>query len=92
VLRDTLRAYDLAVRFGPRQLLAILPGVTATSLASFAERFRREVERTSIEGLPRATVSGGVAELDPSQDVERLLATAAAALAEAQRQGGNLIL
>jgi len=92
VLRDTLRGYDLAVRFGPHRLLAILPGVNAAHMLAFADRFRGQVERVATEGQRLATVSGGIAEFDPAYDVERLLAVAEAALNEALRQGGNVVI
>lgn len=92
LLRDALRGYDLAVRYSRRHLLAVLPGVTAAQMVGFAERYRGAVERTSIEGLPRVTISGGVAEFEPAKDADRLLADAAAALSEARKQGGNRVV
>jgi diguanylate cyclase (GGDEF)-like protein len=92
LLRDALRGYDLAVRYSRRHLLAILPGVNATQMVSFAERYRKAVERTSIPGLPRVTLSGGIAEFEASKDVDRLMADAAAALSEARRLGGNRVV
>jgi diguanylate cyclase (GGDEF)-like protein len=92
LLRDALRGYDLAVRYSRRHLLAVLPGVTASQMVGFAERYRGAVERTSIEGLPRVTISGGIAEFEPAKDADRLLADAAAALSEARKQGGNRVV
>lgn len=92
LLRDALRGYDLAVRYSRRHLLAVLPGVSATQMVSFAERYRGAVERTSIEGLPRVTISGGIAEFEPTKDADRLMADAAAALSDARKQGGNRVI
>jgi diguanylate cyclase (GGDEF)-like protein len=92
LLRDALRGYDLAARHDTRQLLAILPGANAAQMLAFAERFRGAVERTALDGLPRVTVSGGVAEFDPAKAVDQLIADATAALVESRRQGGNVIL
>ncbi len=92
LLRDALRGYDLAVRYSRRHLLAVLPGVTAAQMVNFAERYRGAVERTSIEGLPRVTISGGIAEFEPAKDADRLMADAAAALSDARKQGGNRVI
>jgi len=92
LLRDALRGYDLAVRYSRRHLLAVLPGVTATQMVTFAERYRGAVERTAIEGLPRVTISGGIAEFEPAKDADRLMADAAAALSDARKQGGNRVI
>jgi len=92
LLRDALRGYDLAVRHGPRLLLAILPGIAAAQMSAFGERFRTAVERTRIEGLPPVTVSGGIAQFDGVQDGAQLVAAAAAALEAARARGGNAVV
>jgi diguanylate cyclase (GGDEF)-like protein len=92
ILRDTLRGYDLVSRFADDKLMALLPSVTASQMGTIAERFRASVEQTAIEGMPRVTISGGVAQLDASKDVQHLLAEGEAALTEALRAGGNVVL
>lgn len=92
ILRDVLRGYDLATRYDTNLLLAILPGVGPTQVSRLAERYRSAVERTSVAGLPRMTVSGGMAAFDGVQDGQQLVATAAAALDAAMRRGGNVIV
>ena len=92
LLRDMLRGYDFAALYERRQLLAILPGATAEQTGTFAERYRAAVEKMPLDGLPRVTVSGGVAQFDPAQILDQLLAEATAALVEARRQGGNRVV
>jgi diguanylate cyclase (GGDEF)-like protein len=92
ILRDLLRGYDLATRYDETRLLAILPGLGAGHTARLAERYRRAVARTEVDGLPRVTVSGGMASFDGTQDADQLVEMAAAALVTAQRRGGNAVV
>ena len=92
VLRESVRGYDLAARFGPRQLIAILPGATAQAMAGFGKRFCKEVREMHVEGLPRATISGGAAQFDKGSSVDALIDAAIARLIEARSTGGDRLL
>jgi diguanylate cyclase (GGDEF)-like protein len=92
VLRDTLRAYDLLSRRADDQLLACLPSTPRDRALAFGVRACRVVERTQVAGVPRITVSGGVAQFDPAHPVEEMLAEAARKLADAKGAGGNRVV
>jgi diguanylate cyclase (GGDEF)-like protein len=92
VLRDTLRAYDLLSRHADDQLLACLPAAPRDRALAFGVRACRAVESTRVAGVPRLTVSGGVAQFDPAHPVGEMLAEAARKLAEAKAAGGNRVL
>src|SRR5262249_53000723 len=87
-LREAGRGHDIAAPFGPRQLLAVLPGATAAAMQGFGQRFCKEVREMRVEGLPIATVSGGLAEFDPGATVDVLIESAAVRLAQAKSEGG----
>jgi len=65
-IRDNIRAYDIAARFGGEEFVIVLPEARSEQARAFAERLRKLVERTDIpvrtSATPiRVTVSLGVA-------------------------------
>jgi diguanylate cyclase (GGDEF)-like protein len=93
VLQHEIRATDLAVRWGGEELLVVLPTVAEDGARVFAERVRKEIHALDLEpeGLPRVSVSGGVAELRPREDVTETLERADSKLYEAKSEGRNQI-
>ena len=62
VLKGTLRAMDVAARFGGEEFVILLPSASSPEAAAVAERLRRQVEakRLTIEGqMVRYTASFG---------------------------------
>jgi diguanylate cyclase (GGDEF)-like protein len=92
LLRHTLRAYDILVRWGGEEFLLILPGVTLEQARKLAERIRSAVERLDTQGLGPVTISAGTAALDSSYDFETMLMTADRRLYEAKSTGRNTIV
>lgn len=97
VLRDGLRAGDIACRYGGEEFALILPGANLEQALEIAERVRASLEEgtsgayadPSLSGL---TVSAGVATLDSSaSDAAALLIQADQALYEAKRGGRNQV-
>lgn len=101
-LRGTLRACDVAVRYGGEEFLVLLPQTRLHDAARLAERVRAVVandpfpldERHTV----RVTVSVGVAELRPPFHTEepeglgeQLLGAADAALYRAKASGRNRV-
>jgi diguanylate cyclase (GGDEF)-like protein len=95
-LLATLRATDVAGRFGGEELLAVLPQNTVQGAAVVAERWRAEVENTAFVApdgrLISATISIGIADYGGSfEGPDDLIAAADKALYVAKQKGRNRI-
>ncbi len=97
-LREQLRAYDLAGRFGGEEFVILLPQTDEADALTIAERLRAHVAGMSVPAddgarsatFVKLTVSVGVAALDPAGgEVTDLLAAADAALYFAKQTGRN---
>jgi diguanylate cyclase (GGDEF)-like protein len=96
-LREQLRSYDLAGRFGGEEFVILLPQTREDNALIIAERLRTHIADMSVpvsEGQPqeciRLTVSVGVASLDDAnRELTDLLAAADAALYRAKQTGRN---
>jgi two-component system cell cycle response regulator len=94
IMRE-MRAMDIAARFGGEEFILIFPGTRANEALEAAERVRAAVARDAFdspEGALSVTVSVGVAEALPGDDVEDLLGRADAALYEAKASGRNQVV
>lgn len=94
ILRE-MRAIDIAARFGGEEFILIFPGACADDAMEAAERVRAAVARDVFavpEGVLSVTVSVGVAEARPGDDVEDLVGRADAALYEAKASGRNQVV
>jgi diguanylate cyclase (GGDEF)-like protein len=97
-LRNQLRAYDLAGRFGGEEFAILLPHAREMDALNVAERLRAHVAAMSVpvddndESAPviKLTISVGVAALTgESQELTDMLAAADAALYHAKETGRN---
>jgi diguanylate cyclase (GGDEF)-like protein len=97
-LRNQLRAYDLAGRFGGEEFAILLPHTREVDALTVAERLRVHIAGLSIpvrdndEAGPsvKLTISVGVAALDGvSRELTDMLAAADAALYHAKETGRN---
>ncbi|HSJ99238.1 MAG TPA: diguanylate cyclase [Myxococcota bacterium] len=96
-LRASLRATDLAGRYGGEEFLVVLPQTDLAGGAVLAERVRVAIEETAIDVAAdtalSVTVSVGVAALDgAAQTVEQLVERADAALYAAKDAGRNRVV
>jgi diguanylate cyclase (GGDEF)-like protein len=96
VLRQTLRAPDVAGRYGGEELLVILPQTEAAGAAQMAERWREAVEKATFRSPDGqsvgVTVSIGVAAFDAAHaSPEDLVSDADAALYRAKNGGRNRV-
>lgn len=82
-------------RFGGEEFLAVLPGADAGGARHFAERVRERVIAAEFamggDQGARVTVSAGVAEWQPEEDLETLIRRADIALYEAKEAGRNRV-
>ncbi|MFY9550519.1 MAG: GGDEF domain-containing protein, partial [Thermoanaerobaculia bacterium] len=96
VLRETVRATDLACRYGGEEFAVLFPETAARSALAVADRVRRRIDREpfSSEGRSfRVTVSAGVADTEGLSAEQRteLLVRADRALYGAKDEGRNRV-
>jgi diguanylate cyclase (GGDEF)-like protein/PAS domain S-box-containing protein len=91
VIIAAMRGADAAARWGGDELLAILPATGLEGARSFAERVRAAVERLSPSVMHGATLSVGVAELQPGEDWSDAVRRADARLYQAKDAGRNRV-
>ena len=89
--KAALRDEDMLGRIGGEEFVCILQQSSAQAAEIVAERVRKAVEvgTAAHEGLPKATISVGLAVYDGEADVEELLHRADKALYVAKREGRN---
>jgi diguanylate cyclase (GGDEF)-like protein len=85
------RAQDVSCRVAGDQFALLLPETDAAGAAVCAERILGVLERLSAEGVEGLRASAGVAPFERGQSAERLLASAGAALKQAQEDGGGRV-
>lgn len=93
-LRETLRKYDHAGRYGGEEFFVILPNTELSLSFNIAERFRKLLEQTDIfdnenHNLP-VTVSIGLAELQKNESRDTWIDRADQAMYSAKRNGKNM--
>ncbi len=92
LLREQLRAFDLAYRIGGEEFLILLPGSDRARSRELAERLCAAVSADPIGGV-RVTMSFGVAASEPGEGFEysTVLATADMELYRAKESGRNRV-
>lgn len=96
IVRDVVRASDLACRFGGEEFAVLFPSTAASSARTVADRIRRALERARFEIDDNdfwVTVSGGVADaaVVSGLDARQLLVRADQALYAAKAGGRNRV-
>jgi diguanylate cyclase (GGDEF)-like protein len=89
ILKNTVRAYDILVRWGGEEFLLVLPGVDLDPARLLAERVRLAIETMDTHGLGCVTVSAGVARFDADYDFAATLRAADQRLYQAKAAGRN---
>jgi diguanylate cyclase (GGDEF)-like protein len=97
ILHERLRSSDLVARYGGEEFVAVIEGSTLADGMAAAEAIRAALAARDIpvpDGRPiRATVSAGVALLDPVEPtVDALLRAADVGLFLAKRGGRNRVV
>jgi diguanylate cyclase (GGDEF)-like protein len=87
-----LRGVDAWGRFGGEEFLLILPGADTVGAQACAERVRAKIEAAAFAGLPRVTITAGVATYAGKEPVSALLARADKALYEGKNAGRNRVV
>src|SRR5215831_6849147 len=92
LLRRTVRAYDILVRWGGEEFLLVLPGVDRDVARTLAERARIAVESLDTHGLGPVTLSAGVASFENDYDFASTLKAADRRLYQAKASGRNCVV
>lgn len=93
--QESLRQIDHLGRIGGEEFVAILPGSGLQAATRIAERLRRDIEALDLGDLApdlRISISLGVAELQPGETLDGLIARADQALYLAKQQGRNRVM
>ena len=91
LLRRTVRAYDILVRWGGEEFLVVLPGVEQEQALKLAERIRAAIENLPLAGIGGVTASVGVASLGTDFSFEAMFAAADRRLYSAKSSGRNTV-
>jgi diguanylate cyclase (GGDEF)-like protein len=94
LLRQTVRADDLAFRYGGEEFLVLVPGGDVEGARQLAERIRVTIGEDQTTGAEGLTISAGVAAADrfSSADPLPLLRLADTALYQAKRNGRDRVV
>jgi diguanylate cyclase (GGDEF)-like protein len=93
-LRNQLRKYDYAGRYGGEEFFIILPNTNLMQAYTIGERFRKEIENSTMEcgeDMLRITVSLGIAQYRSNESREKWIERADKAMYLAKQQGRNRV-
>lgn len=86
------RKGDLVFRWGGEEFVLLLPRTPLETALQLAESIRASVAKIGLPGLPRFTVSIGVAHREPNESIDELFKRMDAALYRAKNDGRNRVL
>ena len=92
MLEACSRKDDFVFRWGGEEFVILLPRTSLEAAMLVAETIRAEVARIAIPGLPRFTVSIGVARHNPDESIDDLFKRVDDALYRAKNNGRNKVL
>lgn len=93
VLRESVRTQDLVCRHGGEEFAIAIPGCSIEKAREIFEAARNRLDAAmTVAGLPKFTVSFGVVEAEPNDDLPSLISRADAALFQAKREGRDRVV
>ena len=93
VVRDSLRSSDVASRYGGEEFAIAFPDCSALDAARALNTIRAQLDAAiTVGGLPEFTVSFGVTESEPGEDLVAALRRADDALLQAKREGRDQVV
>ncbi|HCJ6376420.1 GGDEF domain-containing protein [Citrobacter sp. RHBSTW-00671] len=91
-LESCARKDDLVFRWGGEEFVLLLPRTSLDAALNLAEVIRATVAKVSLPGLPRFTVSIGVARHETNESIDELFKRVDDALYKAKNEGRNRVL
>lgn len=91
-LEQCSRKEDFVFRWGGEEFVILLPRTTLDTAMQLAENIRAAVARITLPGLPRFTVSIGVARHNADENIDDLFKRVDDALYRAKGDGRNKVL
>ncbi|GAB5071979.1 diguanylate cyclase DgcM [Citrobacter sedlakii] len=91
-LQQSARQGDRVFRWGGEEFILLLPRTPLDDALLLAEAIRASVAKLTLLGLPRFTVSIGVAQHEPNESLDDLFKRVDAALYRAKNAGRNRVL
>jgi diguanylate cyclase (GGDEF)-like protein/PAS domain S-box-containing protein len=86
------RKKDTVARYGGEEFAIIAPSIAIDSAMGLAEKIRRMIDSTKVEGLPHFTCSFGVATLGEDETISELIKRTDDALYAAKEAGRNKVV
>ena len=90
ILTNSVRESDFVARWGGEEFLIVAPEIAGESAYQLAERCRSEINKEPVAGYP-VTLSFGVTEFMPEDNVDKVLARADEMLYKAKAAGRNQV-
>ncbi|QNK79370.1 diguanylate cyclase [Nakamurella sp. PAMC28650] len=93
VITESVRAGDLVSRHGGEEFVVALPGCPTEAARGILDGLRERLDAAiTVAGLPRFTVSFGLVEAAPEENLPMVLARADVALFQAKRDGRDRVV
>ena len=91
LVKENIRAHDVPARWGGEEFLVLMPQANLEAARDAAEKLRLQIAAHHFDKCGQLTVSFGVAELEPPDDLNSLLKRVDDALYRAKAQGRNRV-
>jgi two-component system cell cycle response regulator len=91
IAKDNIRVNDVAARWGGEEFMVLMPQSDLQAAFNAAEKLRAAIVGHDFDKVGRLTVSFGVAELAPQDDLNLLLKRVDDALYRAKEMGRNRV-
>ncbi len=92
IIRQTIRASDIASRWGGEEFLVFCPHTPADGAFALAEKLRHNIETYAFEEVGYKTASFGVTSIEHSDTVQSMISRADEALYSAKSSGKNMVI